>query len=61
MAKKKPLPADEELELDKAYWGLTGYKFNQRKHPWLLWLLMAAAVAAAWYFDLPQLISQYLN
>lgn len=53
MAKKKELPVDEELELDKAYWELTGYKFNRKKRPWLLWLILIAAAAAAWYFDLP--------
>ena len=50
--KKKQLTPDEELELDKAYWELTGYKFNQKKKPVLLWLfLLGATAAAAWYFD----------
>lgn len=62
MAKKKSTPTpDEERELDKAYWELTGYKFNQKKRPWLLWLLLLAAAIAAWYFGLPELIAGYFS
>ena len=63
MAKKKNTPApDEERELDKAYWELTGYKFNQKKGPPLLWLfLLGAAVAAAWYFGVPELLAGYFS
>ena len=63
MAKKKqpPLP-DEERELDKAYWELTGYKFNQKKKSPLLWFfLLRAALALAWYFDLPEILASYLT
>lgn len=59
MAKKKHIPApDEERELDKAYWELTGYKFNQKKKMPLLWffLLGIAAAFGAWYFGLPELL-----
>ncbi len=57
MAKKKnqPLP-DEERELDKAYWELTGYKFNQKKKPWVLWLVLLAVAGACWYFEVHDLI-----
>ena len=62
MAKKKNLPLpDEERELDKAYWELTGYKFNQKKSNWFVWFLIGIAIALAWYFDLPELIAGYLN
>ena len=63
MAKKKTNPApDEERELDKAYWELTGYKFNRKKSPWFLWLLLGmAAGGAALYFDLPALIQTWLG
>ena len=63
MAKKKTQPpVDEERELDKAYWELTGYKFNQKKMPWFLWFfLLGAAAAAVWYFGLPELITGYFN
>ena len=57
MARKKKQPApDEELELDKAYWELTGYKFNQKKSHWLVWFLLGAAIAAAWYFGVIEFI-----
>ena len=63
MAKKqKQPPVDEERELDKAYWELTGYKFNQKKRSPLLWFfLLGAAIAAAWYFDLPELIAGFIG
>lgn len=63
MARKKNVSApDEERELDKAYWELTGYKFNRKKTPWFLWLLLGmAAGAAALYFDLPELLQTLLN
>ena len=63
MAKKTNAPVpDEERELDKAYWELTGYKFNRRKGSSLLWLfLLGAAAAAVWYFGLPELLAGYLT
>ena len=59
MAKKKSISVpDEERELDKAYWELTGYKFNRKKKKPLLrfFLLGIAAALAAWYFGLPELL-----
>lgn len=63
MAKKKNVPTpDEERELDKAYWELTGYQFNQKKGPSLLLLfLLGAAVAVAWYFGLPELLAGFFS
>ena len=62
MAKKKNIPApDEERELDKAYWELTGYKFNRKMNNWFVWFLIGAAIAAAWYFDLPEILFSYLT
>lgn len=56
MAKKKiQPPPDEERELDKAYWELTGYKFNQKKHSPLMWFfILGIALAIAWYFEVPE-------
>ena len=63
VAKKQKQPViDEERELDKAYWELTGYKFNQKKRPPLLWLiLLITAFAAAWYWGLPDWILEYFS
>ncbi len=61
MAKKKPSVSDE-LELDRAYWELTGYKFNRKKsHPLMILLFLAAIAAACWYFDVPDLLFDLFN
>lgn len=63
MARKKNIPApDEERELDRAYWELTGYKFNQKKRSPLPWIiLLGCVIAAAWYLGIPELLLEYFS